>query len=204
VGLDADADAIFDEPLALIPAARIPVSITGMVQALPKTALHARVKKAGRLLHESSGDQFAFSNIVPVGMSRAQLYEGYRRLIGQLYDFDNYRVRTLDFLLHRGRQVHGGRNIRQGDLRRLARVLVATLIRGGRRRAWFTLRLLGATLLRRPSVFKEAVSFAVVHQAFHAYARALSADLDGIIESFKEPGTELLSASDSSISSSTT
>jgi len=65
VGFDADDDAIFDEQLAFIQAARIPVSMTGMLQALPKTALHARIEKAGRLLHESTGDQFALRGLPP-------------------------------------------------------------------------------------------------------------------------------------------
>jgi len=186
VGFDADDESIFEEQLDFIQAARIPVSMTGMLQALPKTPLRDRVLREGRLLDETTGDQFAFSNILPAGMSRRGLYEGYRWLLTQLYDFDNYRTRTLDFLLHRGRQVHGGRNIRKGDMARLRRVIAATLIRGGPRRAWFTLRLLGGTLLRRPSVFKEAVSFAVVHQAFYDYMQRLHADLDGVIHELCE------------------
>jgi len=178
VGFDHDDPTIFDRQLRFIQEARIPVSMTGMLQALPKTPLYERVDREGRLVDESSGDQFAFSNIQPVGMSRRELYEGYRWLVDALYDFRNYRSRTLAFLLHRGNQIHRGRNIREGDIGRLARVLYDTVIRGGPRRAWFTVSLLGATLLRRPSVFKEAVSFSVVHQAFHRYARALGADLD--------------------------
>jgi radical SAM superfamily enzyme YgiQ (UPF0313 family) len=181
VGFDADDESIFEEQLAFVQAARIPVSMTGMLQALPKTPLHARVAKEGRLLRETTGDQFAFSNILPAQMSTRRLYEGYRWLLSQLYDFDNYRKRTLAFLLHRGSQIHVARKIRKGDLRRLWRVLDATVVRGGPRRAWFTLRLLGTTLLRRPSVFKEAVSFAVIHQAFHTYMQRLAADLDEII-----------------------
>jgi len=60
-------------------------------------------------------------------------------------------------------------------------------LRGGPRRAWFTLRLLGAVLLRRPAVFKEAVSFAVIHQAFHAYVQHLAADLDAALRALDEP-----------------
>jgi radical SAM superfamily enzyme YgiQ (UPF0313 family) len=178
VGFDADDPTIFREQLDFVQNARIPISMTGMLQALPKTPLLARVAKEGRLLRESTGDQFMFSNILPVAMSRLELYEGYAWLLSELYDFDNYRVRTLAFLLHRGSQVHGGRNIREGDLRRLVRVLAAMLLRGGPRRAGFTLRLLGETLLRRPAVFKEAVSFALVHMAFHDYMRRLTAELD--------------------------
>jgi radical SAM superfamily enzyme YgiQ (UPF0313 family) len=181
VGFDHDDESIFEEQLRFIQAARIPVSMTGMLQAMPKTPLHERVAREGRLLAPTRGDQFVLSNILPRGMSRRALYEGYRSLVRQLYDFGHYRRRTLDFLLHRGSQVHGGRNIRRGDLRRLARVLRETLLRGGPRRAWFTLCLLGATLLRRPSAFKEAVSFAVVHKAFHDYVERLGRELDASI-----------------------
>jgi hypothetical protein len=59
-------------------------------------------------------------------------------------------------------------------------------VRGGPRRAWFTLRLLGETLIRRPSVFKEAVSFAVVHQAFADYMAELGSDLDEVIGELRD------------------
>jgi radical SAM superfamily enzyme YgiQ (UPF0313 family) len=194
VGFDADDEAIFEEQLAFVQAARIPVSMTGMLQALPKTPLHARVAKEGRLLHETNGDQFAFSNILPAKMSRRKLYEGYRWLVYQLYDFDNYRKRTLAFLLHRGRQVHGGTNIRAGDLRRLWRIFVATVLRGGPRRAWFTVRLISTALLRRPAVFKDAVSFAVIHQAFHSYVERLIAELDEVIRSLDDGSPQPVAA----------
>ena len=45
------------EQLRFIEEARIPVSMTGMLQALPKTPLHARMKREGRLVTESGGDQ---------------------------------------------------------------------------------------------------------------------------------------------------
>jgi len=187
VGFDHDDESIFEEQLRFIQDARIPVSMTGMLQAMPKTPLHERVAREGRLLAASTGDQFVFSNILPRGMTRRALYEGYRWLVAQLYDFRRYRRRTLAFLLHRGHQVHGGRNIRPGDLRRLARVLRETVLRGGPRRAWFTLSLLGATLLRRPSVFKEAVSFAIVHKAFHDYVQGLLTELDARVRELPEP-----------------
>ena len=181
VGFDNDDDSIFREQLEFIQAARIPVSMTGMLQAMPKTPLYDRVEKEGRLVTESTGDQFVLSNILPRQMSRLRLYEGYRWLVQQLYDFENYRERTLAFLVNRGSQIHGGRNIRKEDMRRFASVIWATVIRGGPRRAWFTLSLIGATLLRRPSAFKEAVSFAFVHKAFYDYMLDLGVRLDTAI-----------------------
>jgi len=181
VGFDADDATIFEEQLRFIQDARIPVSMTGMLQAMPKTPLHERVAREGRLLADSTGDQFVFSNIEPKSMSRRELYAGYRRLIAELYDFRNYHERTLAFLLARGRQITRGRNIRRGDLQLLGRILRQTVIQASPRRAWFTLRLLGATLLRRPSAFKDAVSFAIVHKALSEYMEALGRHLDRAI-----------------------
>ncbi|MGE4605125.1 MAG: radical SAM protein [Myxococcota bacterium] len=187
VGFDHDDASIFEEQLRFIQEARIPVSMTGMLQALPKTPLYERVEREGRLLQESGGDQFVFSNIAPVEMTRREFYEGYQWLVSALYDFHNYKKRTLDFLLHRGNQIHRGRNIRKGDIRRLGTVLYNTVLLGGPRRAWFTLSLIGTTLLRRPSVIKEAVSFAVVHQAFHRYAQVLELELRRAVTEFDTP-----------------
>ena len=178
VGFDHDDETIFEEQLRFIQDARIPVSMTGMLQAMPKTPLHDRMAKEGRLVAESTGDQFVFSNIFPKSMSRLELYKGYRALIGDLYEFRNYRKRTLDFLLHKGEQAAQGIHLRTGELRTLGRILTQTVLRAGPRRAWFTLSLLGATLVRRPSVFKDAVSFALVHKAFHDYMQALAGHLD--------------------------
>jgi radical SAM superfamily enzyme YgiQ (UPF0313 family) len=181
VGFDHDDATIFEEQLRFIQDARIPVSMTGMLQAMPKTPLHDRMAQEGRLVAESTGDQFVFSNIFPKSMSRLELYRGYRTLIAQLYDFRNYRRRTLDFLLHKGDQVAQGLRIKSGELRLLGRILGETVLRAHPRRAWFTLSLLGATLVRRPSVFKDAVSFAIVHKAFHEYMEALDRHLDSAI-----------------------
>jgi radical SAM superfamily enzyme YgiQ (UPF0313 family) len=182
VGFDSDDPTIFEEQLRFIQDARIPVSMTGLLQALPKTPLYARVAKEGRLLLETLGDQFVLSNILPKQMTRLELYRGYRWLLHQLYDFRNYRRRTLAYLLNRGHLASGGLNLQSGDLRRLVWILRDTVLRASPRRAWFTLSLLGTALLRRPSAFKDAVGFAIIHRAFHEYMDALGGRLDGVIE----------------------
>jgi radical SAM superfamily enzyme YgiQ (UPF0313 family) len=192
VGFDHDDEEIFEEQLRFIQEARIPVSMTGMLQAMPKTPLYYRVEKEGRLLEESTGDQFVLSNIRPKSMSRRVLYEGYRHLVDQLYDFDNYRKRTQAFLLHRGGQIHRGANIRPGDIGRFLRILGDNVVRGGPRRAWFTLSLLATTLVRRPSAFKDAVSFAVIHRAFYDYMHKLGRRLDTAIGELDDEPAEAL------------
>jgi len=190
VGFDHDDVTIFDEQLRFIQEARIPVSMTGMLQAMPKTPLHERVVAEGRLVAASTGDQFVFSNILPKSMSRLELYKGYRRLLEQLYDFRHFRRRTLDFVLHRGTQVKGatGVSVNSSEGRMFLRIMKETVLSGGPRRAWFTLSLLAATLLRRPSAFKEAVSFAIVHKAFQEYMATLCEHLDYAIAQIERQG----------------
>lgn len=193
VGFDADDPSIFAEQLRFIQEARIPVSMTGMLQAMPKTPLHERVAREGRLLADSTGDQFVFSNIEPRRMTRRELYEGYRKLIAELYDFRNYRERTLAFILNRGRQIQEGMRVRASELPLLGRILRHTLLVPDLRRVWFTLRLLGETLLRRPSAFRDAVSFAIVHKALSEYMEALGRHLDRAIAEL-DAGTRVAAA----------
>jgi radical SAM superfamily enzyme YgiQ (UPF0313 family) len=181
VGFDHDDPRIFEEQLSFIQDARIPVSMTGMLQAMPKTPLHERVVREQRLVGETSGDQFVFSNIIPARMSRLELYRGYRDLIIRLYDFRNFRRRTLDFILHRGMAVGRQVEIGFGEVRLLRRILWRTVVRTSPRRAWFTLSLLATTLVRRPRVIADAVAFAIIHQGLHDYVRALCRHLDRAI-----------------------
>src|SRR5262249_12794506 len=151
VGFDNDDPTIFDEQLRFIQDARIPVSMTGMLQAMPKTPLHARVAAEGRLVGESTGDQFVFSNILPRSMTRLELYRGYRELVTKLYDFRTFRERAMAFLLGKGAEVGRGIAIGREELRLFARILWRTVVRASPRRAWFTVSLLASILLRRPS-----------------------------------------------------
>ena len=45
VGFDSDDASIFEEQFRFIQEARIPISMTGMLNAVPKTPLHARLKR---------------------------------------------------------------------------------------------------------------------------------------------------------------
>jgi hypothetical protein len=113
-------------------------------------------------------------------MTRAELYRGYRWLTVQLYDFRNFRRRTLQYLVNRG-PLAARVPLRASDLRMLWRVLWRTVVRAHPRRAWFTVSLLGATALRRPSAFADAVYFVLVHKGLYEYMESLGEHLDGAI-----------------------
>ncbi len=171
VGFDNDDPSIFDEQFRFIQEARIPVSMTGMLNAMPKTPLHQRLKDAGRLIAESVGDQFVFTNIIPQGMSRAQLYDGYKTLLQRLYSYGNYRRRVMQLILTKGTHMQTKIVASGQDLRIFARVLWTCILRASPRRAWMTLSLMIETALRRPRALRQAVTLALMHKHLYEYMR---------------------------------
>lgn len=179
VGFDNDDPSIFEEQFRFIQEARIPISMTGMLNALPKTPLYTRLREAGRLVAESVGDQFVFTNIVPHGMSRLQLYEGYRDLLDRLYSYGSYRRRAMAFILGQGARVRSAPLA--GELRLGLRILWNCLFRASPRRAWLTLSMLLETAVRRPTAVREALTLALMHKHLWEYIRDTSRGLDALI-----------------------
>jgi radical SAM superfamily enzyme YgiQ (UPF0313 family) len=180
VGFDSDDRDIFEEQFRFIQDARIPVSMTGMLNALPKTPLYKRLKEGGRLVAESVGDQFIFTNIIPKAMSTRELNEGYKRLLQRLYSHRNYRRRVMQLILHKGTQIESKLVSSKKDLAIFARVLWTCLLRASPKRAWLTASLLGETLLRRPRAFREAVTLALIHKHLYEYMRETCRRLDEV------------------------
>jgi radical SAM superfamily enzyme YgiQ (UPF0313 family) len=186
VGFDSDDPSIFDEQFRFIQQARIPISMTGMLNAVPKTPLHARLKAAGRLIADSVGDQFVFTNIVPSGMSQLELYEGYRSLLHRLYDYGNYRRRAMAFILNRG-SLLGVRVIaRRDDLAVVLRIVWSCVLRASPRRAWLTLSMCLETACRRPRAIREAFTLALMHKHFYEYVRDTSRHLEALIDELRK------------------
>ncbi len=191
VGFDHDDPSIFEEQFRFIQEARIPISMTGMLNAVPKTPLHQRLKEAGRLIAESVGDQFVFTNIIPKGMSRVQLYEGYKRLLERLYGYRNYRRRVMQLILQKGAQIQTRLVAGRQDLRILSRVVWTCILRASPRRAWLTLSLMIETALRRPREFRQAVTLALMHKHLYEYMRDTCERLDELARELRRAPEEL-------------
>jgi len=191
VGFDHDDLAIFEEQFRFIQDARIPISMTGMLNALPKTPLHRRLHEDGRLVAESVGDQFVLTNIVPKGMTRAELHEGYRKLLERLYSYRNYRQRVMQLILTK--RVQMGQRIVTGrhDLEIFARVLRTCVLSASPKRAWLTLSLLAETLLRRPRAFRDAVTLALIHKHLYEYMRETCEKLEELADEIAAPAGTL-------------
>jgi len=191
VGFDHDDPSIFEEQFRFIQKARIPISMTGMLNAMPKTPLHARLQAAGRLIAESVGDQFVFTNIVPGGMSRLELYEGYRRLLRRLYSYRAYRRRAMALILNRGTVLSSRVLARRDDLAVVRRIVWTCILRTSPRRAWLTLSMCLETACRRPRELRQAFTLALMHKHLYEYVRETSKALDALIRELRdsEPAT---------------
>jgi len=187
VGFDSDDEEVFGEHLRFIQEARIPVSMTGMLNAFPKTPLQTRMREEGRLVEDSTGNQFVLTNFEPKNMSREQLARGYLKLLQQLYSYDLYRERAVNFLLACGPRVGATIRMRLEYVRTLLRVLATMFVTGGRERRRFSLRLIYQVVSRRPAMAREALYFALLHKAFHDYLETLAVTMEEDLAAQSQP-----------------
>jgi hypothetical protein len=93
MGFDHDDQGIFDRQIQFVQEARIAFSMSGMLSAIPKTPLYDRLAAAGRLDNAAADDPRIATNVIPLGMSREALRDGWLDLMDRLYDVDNYMQR---------------------------------------------------------------------------------------------------------------
>jgi hypothetical protein len=127
-----------------------------------------------------------FSNIDPLGMTRLELYRGYRQLLIDLYSVENFSERMLAFLLNRGAQINKGRNLKLEDFRLLWRFLMAAVVRETPTRRKLVLATFASVLWKRPSAFKEAGSFLLAYLSLVRYVESLAVRLDQSIEEIEK------------------
>jgi radical SAM superfamily enzyme YgiQ (UPF0313 family) len=119
VGFDADDPSVFNAQREFLHQARISTAMVGMLYAIPKTPLHDRLAREGRL---DPADLSEYgTNVVPLRMSRAELRDGYVRLLNELYDAEAYFDRVDDLYLNAVMpyRTAWARSLRERPLRRL-------------------------------------------------------------------------------------
>ena len=97
VGFDHDDESTFAGQQSFFGAARISIAMVGMLSAIPKTPLHARLAAAGRI--DPAENPAYGTNVIPLRMSREELTEGYVRLMDNLYKPKAYFDHSMIFLL---------------------------------------------------------------------------------------------------------
>jgi radical SAM superfamily enzyme YgiQ (UPF0313 family) len=87
-GFDHDDEAVFDAQAAFLREAGIAQAMIGMLYAIPKTPLHARLAAEGRL-DDDELPRYG-TNVVPARMSRQALRDGYVDLMTKVYEPEAY------------------------------------------------------------------------------------------------------------------
>ncbi|MGA2629455.1 MAG: radical SAM protein [Terriglobia bacterium] len=102
VGFDNDPPDVFDRQIQFIREAAIPLSMVGLLNALPNTQLWRRLTAEGRLLKQSIGNSTLVElNFIPK-MDAEELLAGYRRIVQTIYNPGEYFQRASAFLSQLG------------------------------------------------------------------------------------------------------
>jgi radical SAM superfamily enzyme YgiQ (UPF0313 family) len=190
VGFDHDDVQIFQEQFDFLMEAGIPFTTCGVLTAIEKTPLYARLEREGRLLPYDSaliqGHGAADLNFVPKRMAVEEVHRGYNWLIRALYKSENYGTRLTQAL----RQFVARPNLTRQTVRqvdwglipvvpRLIRYFLLTRSRARRR---LFIRTLWQTMRSRPSLAKlvNALAYMIAHKHFHEYVTVTHGDPEAV------------------------
>lgn len=182
VGFDHDDGDIFEEHAEFLDKAGIAVAMVGMLNAPPRTPLHERLERAGRI-HPTSdwADNCAWTNIVPKQMGRAELFSGYASLIRHLYDQENYTRRLMSNVARmRPPQAGdtGARTPTLGEIKGLVRATAAfSFSRDPIKRRHFVPNLL-RTMIKWPARVTETTIHLALWQHYAKYVPELAHKLE--------------------------
>jgi radical SAM superfamily enzyme YgiQ (UPF0313 family) len=90
VGFDNDDETVFDRQYEFLSQARVIGAMAGMLSAIPKTPLYARLEAEGRLDNAAADDPNIATNVIPLRMDRETMRDGWLDLMDRLYDVNNY------------------------------------------------------------------------------------------------------------------
>jgi radical SAM superfamily enzyme YgiQ (UPF0313 family) len=186
VGFDHDDVRIFQEQFDFLTEAGIPFTTCGVLTAIEKTPLYARLEQEGRLLPYDSavirGHGAADLNFVPKGMTVEEVHRGYNWLIRALYKSENYGARLTQalrqFLPHRDLTRQTVRQFDWGLIHVVPRLIRYFLLTRSRVRRRLFLRTLWQTMRSGPSLAKlvNALAYMIAHKHFHEYVTVAHGD----------------------------
>ena len=169
VGFDSDDKNVFDEQLAFIQEASIPVAMVGMLQALPGTPLFDRIKREGRFRDRETGgirgaaSSLVHTNIEPKNMSYEELAAGFRYLVRTLYQYDKFAERLMHAVaLGKNAGTNGRARLTGQGIATILRLLRYYLVTTDLGRVRMFLRVLLRTLLQNPQQLHTVLMHLVV------------------------------------------
>jgi len=100
VGFDHDTVATFDRQYDFIRESGIQVAMVGLLTAIPRTPLYARLEAEGRLRGDSSDNTRLSTNVIPKSMTTAEMTTGYQSLYRRLLSDRGIADRILNKMRH--------------------------------------------------------------------------------------------------------
>jgi radical SAM superfamily enzyme YgiQ (UPF0313 family) len=172
VGFDNDPADVFERQIQFIRDAAIPLSMVGLLNALPNTQLWRRLKSEGRLLKESLGNNTLLDlNFIPK-MDAQQLLDGYRRILETIYRPKEYFERASAFLTQLGAAAKAP--VVFADIMAVVRSLWVQGLRSNYRREYW--KFIVQALRRHRQHFDKAFTLAIMgHHFFELTAATTSA-----------------------------
>jgi len=170
VGFDSDTPSIFQRQVDFIQRSGIVTAMVGLLNALPDTRLHARMKREGRLLGRSTGDNVDGTTNFVSRMDAQALREGYQRILRHIYAPGPYYQRVRTFL----REYRRPRISARLNWSQVLAFFHSSVRLGvfGRERFHYW-RLLAWTLFHRPRHMPLAVTLAIYGHHFRKCSAAL-------------------------------
>ena len=188
LGFDHDDETVFDAHRRFLMSARISMAMIGMLSAIPKTPLHARLAASGRL--DLADNPAEGTNVIPLQMTREALSDGYARLMAELYEPDAYFNRLDDLYVTGGIEIdracqrYGAQHpwwrrarVAQNCLEAFALMMRLSIgVREAPLRTTYRKRFLRALRVRRnPAIIRIYAINCAIHYHMHRLVRALQA-----------------------------
>ncbi|MBI4203756.1 MAG: radical SAM protein [Betaproteobacteria bacterium] len=144
IGFDNDTPATFDLQFRFIRDSGIQAAMVGLLTALPKTPLHARLRREGRLLAEAdhTDNTGVGTNIIPKNMSYRDMVRGYLALYRRLLSDRIIGVRVRNKMRFLKNPVYHGEYSWREQMRIVARLIARGVLKGGTQRLFHFLRSL--------------------------------------------------------------
>ena len=198
VGFDSDTEEIFEQQTEFIERTAIPWALVNFLHALPRTALHDRMEKEGRMLAEtrvSSGDGTPPN--FRTTMDSAVLLRGFAKTIASIYEAEKFYERAWRSLQkwETKRRQHPAQHPTTGAiLKILARSVWHQGIRSSYRKAYwkFFARIFGRYALDRPKIWM-GVTILISGHHFIPYASQLARKVESDVSSVA-PVPEMVAA----------
>lgn len=150
IGFDNDRPQAFDIQYRFIVDSGIQAAMVGLLTALPRTPLHERLEREGRLIaqDEHSDNTKLRTNVVPKQMAYDTLITGYKSLYERLFDDAAIAERIHNKMRYMSTPNYQGEYTLREQTGIVAKLFVKGILKGGVRR----LRYFWQTLpLRTPS-----------------------------------------------------